>query len=85
MREMKWHIYNTEMSNKPLCWGHAALEFDTEEDAIYFLNSIPNKGEHLNSYVQKDILFYDNGYINATGKIVNLNSEGIEILVERVK
>ena len=69
VRDVKWHIYN--MEHCPMCWEGKALEFDFAEDAHDFLRDVD---EDLleNCVVVQDILFYDGGYINATGlRIVN--------------
>ena len=85
MREMKWHIYNTDFPGQPLTWDGAALEFDTKEDAERFMYSLPICEENLNAYVKSGILFYDGGYLNATGKIMIYNTDGEEVLEEAIE
>ena len=64
-REMKFHIYNR--AHEPLCWDDKTLEFDFAEDAHDFMRDI-NEGLNEEYYVVvQDILYYDGGYINATG------------------
>ena len=85
MREMKWHIYNEKFPAQPLTWNGAALEFDTEEDAEKFIASLPIIEDNDGAYVTEGILFYDGGYLNATGKIIEYDIDGEEILVEVTK
>ena len=85
MREMKWHIYNEKFSAQPLTWDGAALEFDTKEDAERFIASLPITEDNDGAYTTEDILFYDGGYLNATGKIVEYDIDGEEVLVEATK
>lgn len=72
-RDMKFHIYNENYPDQPLCEDGKALEFDTEEDAKFFLNSvIENTDFDVNgAYIVADILYYDGGYINGTGCFIN--------------
>lgn len=78
---MMWHIYN--MTHEPLCWEGGALEFDTREDAEKFLDSIPtSKFEDEKPIIVEDILYYDGGYINASGYIVKFNNDNDACLVE---
>ena len=68
-RDMKWHIYN--MEHEPLCWEGKALEFDFAENAHDFLRDV-DELMVLEAVVVQDILYYDDGYINATDlRIVN--------------
>ena len=48
-------------------------EFDTEEDAIFFMESImKNTGfDMTGAYTVADILYYDGGYIDGTGCFIN--------------
>ena len=85
MRDLKWHIYNKDYPSQPLAWDGAALEFDTEESAQRFLESLPICEKYRRAYIKSGILFYDGGYLNATGKIVEYNTDGEEILVEVTK
>ena len=66
---MMYHIYNVNVPHRPLCWDDLALEFEHEEDAILFLNHIPDLAADPEIIVKRDILFYDGGYLDATGKI----------------
>lgn len=84
MRTLKWHIYNSETPSKPLCWGHAALEFDTQEDAVNFFESLPKTEENLNAHIVQDILYYGSGYIDGTGKVLGYDENGEEILVDKI-
>ena len=85
MREMKWHIYNEKFPAQPLTWDGAALEFDTKEDAERFIVSLPIIEDNDGAYTTEGILFYDGGYLNATGKIIEYGIDGEEILVEVTK
>ena len=73
-RTMKWHIYN--MDHEPLCWDFQALEFDAREDAEKFLKSIPISAfEDEKPIIVEDILYYDDGYIDATGCVVEFTDD----------
>lgn len=85
MREMKWHIYNEKFPAQPLTWDGAALEFDAKEDAERFIASLPIIEDNDGAYATESILFYDGGYLNATGKIIEYSTDGEEILVEVTK
>ena len=79
VRDMKWHIYN--MNNEPLCWDDKALDFDTEQDARRFIDSVNNEindedFSEDNFVIIEDILYYDGGYLNASGFIVEVDDEG---------
>ena len=80
-RDMKWHIYN--MEHEPLCWEDKALEFDTLESANKFLKDVEkviseDGGILDNAIIVEDILYYDGGYINATGLSV-VDDELVEL------
>lgn len=76
IRTMKWHIFNEH--NEPLCWDDKALEFDTKEFAERFLHShVDTMYDSYEEYCEtfgitfkECILYYDDGYFNATNKIV---------------
>lgn len=73
-RTMKWHIYN--MDHEPLCWDDHALEFNTREDAEKFLDSIPRPNfDDEMPIIVEDILYYDGGYIDASGWIVEFTDD----------
>ena len=81
VRDMKWHIYN--MEHEPLCWEDKALEFDTLESANKFLKDVEkviseDGGILDNAIIVEDILYYDGGYINATGLSV-VDDELVEL------
>jgi hypothetical protein len=81
VRERKWHIYNTDYPNLPLTWDGQALEFDAAEDAESFIYSLPlEDSEH--AYTVCEILYYDGGYLNVSGKILGYDDYGEEILIE---
>ena len=82
MRKMKRHIYNVNFPNQPLTWDGAALEFDTKEDAKRFIASLPVIEDNDGAYACKDVLYYKGGYFNATGKVLDYDIDGEEILVE---
>ena len=83
---MKWFIFNKKYPNQPLTWDRRALEFDTEESAIRFMESLPVTEENDGAYVKYcDLSSYKNTRLNATGKIVAYDDEGEEILVEVTK
>ena len=76
MDRLKWRIYNKD--HHPLCWGGKAINFDTREQAYRFLESYA-KADNIDLdifcaatgiIIKKDILFYDGGHINLSGKIV---------------
>ena len=80
-RVKKFHIYN--MNHEPLCWEDKALEFDTLESANKFFEDVEkvvsNEGGILdNAIIVEDILYYDGGYINATGLSV-VDDELVEL------
>lgn len=87
-RPIKWHIWENKDKKYPLCWGKEALEFDTKEAAETFLNSIKETENayvyqfYLNSFIDKSILYYDGGYLNATNKRVIYDEEGLECLID---
>jgi ribA/ribD-fused uncharacterized protein len=69
----KWHIFNDV--HEPLCWEDRALDFDTQLSAYDFLHSAKeadSRDEEFweNITVQKVILYYDGGHLNATNKRV---------------
>ena len=75
VKEMKWHIYH-KITGEPLCWDKKALEFDTKEDTENFLGSVilnylgNVEDFDKNTEIKEDILYYDDGYLNATGFVV---------------
>ena len=80
-RVKKFHIYN--MEHEPLCWEDKALEFDTLESANKFLKDVEefifeDGGILDNTIIVEDILYYDGGYINATGMSV-VDDELVEL------
>ena len=80
-RVKKFHIYN--MEHEPLCWEDKALEFDTLESANKFFKDVKkviseDGGILDNAIIVEDILYYDGGYINATGLSV-VDDELIEL------
>ena len=82
IRDMKYHIYNRSIPLQPLCDEGGALEFDTEEDALFFINSvIENTDFNMeDAYIAHDILFYDGGYIDATGCFIDKNNNLCKIV-----
>lgn len=77
----KWYIYN--MEHEPLCWNGHALEFDTREDAETFFRSIPTDMiENEMLVIVEDVLYYNWGYINASGYIVKFTDDDDAYLVE---
>ena len=87
--EMKWYIFNSAEDDAPLVWSDKgelgkALEFDTEAAAQVFLDSmrdLPCLDEefYYNAYIKQCIFFYDDGKLNATGKIVVMNGDDVEL------
>ena len=65
MRDMKWHILNT-YDDAPLCWGDRCIEFDTEEDARKFYDSM-SYAKQIDAYIKECIIYYDGGHVNLTG------------------
>ena len=88
IKKMKWHIYHT-MTGEPLCWGEKALEFDTKESAEDFLGSIIlnycGNVEDFDKHtiVKEEILYYDDGYLNATGYLVERDFNNELYLLKR--
>lgn len=60
---MKWHIY--DLNDKPLCFSDMPLEFDTQSDAIEFLQSGKDI-EKQTLILRKDILLHKGLKFNAT-------------------
>lgn len=81
VRSMKWHIWDSENKRYPLCWGEKVLEFDTRESAEAFLNSAKSTQTEYDedmydtTIIAEDILYYDGGYLDATGKLVAYDEE----------
>lgn len=83
-RPMKWHIYGPE--HYPLCWDDKALEFDTNMSAREFLASAIENSEWSEEFwveveIEKDILYYDGGYIDATNLCVKWNEDEWEAIL----
>ena len=80
-RPIKWHIWQSPEKRYPLCWDDCALEFDTLESAQEFLASAmkhyfdDTDNFYASAIIDKDILYYDGGYMNATYKRVDFNHE----------
>ena len=75
VRDMKFHVYNEE--HEPLCWEGKALEFDTRDTVHAFLRDVDE--ELLEQVVIiEDILYYDDGYINATN--LRISEDGEELV-----
>ena len=92
VNDMKWHIYDTEHNHAPLCWDDQALEFDIEEDAINFLYSAidntlgtDDSACFATAFIKKDILYYDGGYLDATGLILSYDAELCENVLIKAK
>lgn len=71
MRGMKWHILNIH-DDTPLCWGNCCIEFDTEEDARKFYDSM-SYAKQIDACIKECIMYYDGGYVNLSG----LTEEGV--------
>ena len=82
VRDMKYHIYNEFYPDQPFCEDGKALEFDTEEDAIFFMESIMKNTsfDMTGAYTVADILYYDGGYIDGTGCFINSKGHFCKIL-----
>ena len=83
VRPMKFHIYGTD--HEPIWWENKALEFDTSADAIKFLNSLEryySNQDFSKAIIKEDVLYYDGGYINATGCEYIVDAFGNEFIVE---
>ena len=86
-RTLKFHIY--DKNHCPLCWESKALEFNTRDDVVKFLHSLGeykyferyNLSEY---YIKKDILYYDGGYIDASGCELIIDCQDREFLVQIV-
>ena len=84
MAEMKWYIFNSAEDDAPLCWDEPCLEFDNEAAAQAFLDAMCNlpcldDDFHQYAYIKQCIFFYDDGKLNATGKIPVMNGDDIEL------
>lgn len=84
IKDMKWFIWENDEKKHPLCWDDTVLEFDSQEAAARFLESVRN-GEDINydnAIIDQAILFWDGGHINATNfEIVCDDKNGEQILV----
>lgn len=76
-RPMKYHIYNTNYGNEPICVDGKAIEFDNWEAAERFAKSVIKNTDFdmEDAYIKQDILYYDGGYIDATNLIINEEEE----------
>lgn len=84
IKDMKWFIWENDEKKHPLCWNDAVLEFDSQEAAARFLESVRNVEDinYDNAIIDQAILFWDGGHINATNfKIVCDDKNGEQILV----
>lgn len=87
-RPMKWHIFDAE--DHPLCWNDEAIEFDTEEQAIRFLKSHTDAvdvdyDEYCQAFgvdIRECIFYYDGGHLDCSNKIVYIDDEGEDHLVD---
>ena len=88
-RPIKWHIWQSPEKRYPLCWDDCALEFDTLESAQEFLaSSMSHDYDNADDFyasviIDKDVLYYDGGYMDATHKRVGFNpNEGDIYLID---
>lgn len=86
VKEPKWYIFNKEF--EPLCWEDKALEFDTYEDAKIYLRSAIKESSHSDDFwddvqIIECIFYYDDGYIDGTGYIIEWNQNEEEKMIKR--
>ena len=94
MAEMKFYIFkqlpdpdnNDELTDYPMCWDKAAVQFDTEESAQRFLdsckeNSDPNSEFYKDAFIKECIFFYDGGHINCEDKTIIMDDISGELLL----
>ena len=95
MAEMKFYIFkqlpdpdNGELTDYPMCWDKAAVQFDTEENAQRFLdtckeNSDPDSDFYKDAFIKECIFFYDGGYISCENMTIIIDDiSGEQLLVE---
>lgn len=80
-RDMVYHIYNRYNMGHPLTMNGRALEFDNIEAAFRFLKSVRENTDFdlEDAIVLKDILYYDDLYIDATNCVVDENGGLVEL------
>ena len=60
IRPMKWHILNKSTGADK----DRAIEFNTQEEALNFLNSIGDPEMVKEAEIKQNILYYDGGYVD---------------------
>lgn len=64
IRPMKWHILNKATGAPAVDDKGRAIEFNTQEGALNFLNSISNPEMVKEAEIKQGILYYDGGYVD---------------------
>lgn len=64
IRPMKWHILNKSTGAPAVDEKDRAIEFNTQEGALNFLNSIDDPEMVKEAEVKQGILYYDGGYVD---------------------
>lgn len=64
IRPMKWHILNKSTGAPAVDEKGRAIEFNTQEGALNFLNSIGDPEMVKEAEIKQDILYYDGGYVD---------------------
>lgn len=87
----KWHIWDSQAKNNPLYWDKQLLEFQTQESALKFLESVvtvlqgtDDEYDYFQACVAEDVdLTADTGfYLDATDYLLDYDVEtGREILI----
>lgn len=90
IKDMKWFIWENDEKKHPLCWDDAVLEFDSQEAATRFLESVRNVEDredmnYNNAIVDQAILFWDGGHINATNFEIVCDDENSEQILVNIK
>lgn len=61
-RPMKWHIINRFSGACAVTEDDKAIEFDTQDDALEYLESVDNPEFVEEAEIREGILYYDGGY-----------------------
>ena len=64
IRPMKWHILNKSTGALAVDDKDRAIEFNTQEEALNFLNSIGDPEMVKEAEIKQNILYYEGGYVD---------------------
>lgn len=64
IRPMKWHILNRFTGAPAVDDEGKAIEFNTQEAALDYLDSIDNPEMVEEAEIKQGILYYDGGYVD---------------------